>query len=529
MMESLDLSRCRVLLVDDAKSSLDVLVEALQGHHLLSLAKDGESALKIIAQRPPDLVLLDLMMPGLDGYEVCRRLRAEPATHDLPIVFLSALGEAKSKARGFEAGGTDYITKPFEAVEVRARVRSLLKGKVYQDRARQSLAGELRVAHEIQRGMVPKDFASLGFGLPIDVHAVLLPAKEVGGDLYDVFPLGNGLVCFVLGDVSGKGIPAALFMAITATLLRATARHVKRPEEILSHVNQELSRDNPTCMFATLFCGVLDTESGQLATASGGHTSPVLMRLGQPPRLLEGHSGTLVGIQPNVSFQQKDTHLLPGDGLLLYTDGVTEAFDRDRHCFGDARLLGALSRAAPDQAPLSSEEMVKGVLEAVHAFSRGEPQSDDIALLAIRWVPAATLRLALRSTPADAARGYQAVHAFLAEHGVRADATQDVALAVEEALSNLVRHGYAGTEGPIELHVSLDAVAIKVEVRDQGIAFDPRMAQPPHLEVPLDERASGDLGIHIMKKAVDRIAYQREGSENLLTLVRDRNRSPTTE
>src|SRR4051812_18411141 len=160
-METLDLSHCRVFLVDDQKSNLDALVETLQGHHLLSVALDGESALKSIAHSPPDLVLLDLMMPGLDGYEVCRRLRADPATRDLPIVFLSALGEARSKARGFETGGTDYITKPFEAVEVRARVASLLRAKQDRDTVRQSLASELRVAEEIQRAMLPRDFNAL--------------------------------------------------------------------------------------------------------------------------------------------------------------------------------------------------------------------------------------------------------------------------------------------------------------------------------------------------------------------------------
>jgi PleD family two-component response regulator len=121
--DPVDLSHCRVLLVDDVQSNLDVLIETLQGLHLVSVALDGESALKSILRSPPDLVLLDLMMPGMDGYEVCRRIRANPATHDLPVVFLSTLGEAKSKARGFEAGGTDYVVKPFEALEIRARVR----------------------------------------------------------------------------------------------------------------------------------------------------------------------------------------------------------------------------------------------------------------------------------------------------------------------------------------------------------------------------------------------------------------------
>ena len=522
MIDTIDLSRCRVLLVDDDRSSLDVLVEALQGHHQLSIALDGESALRSIAQSQPDLILLDLMMPRLDGYEVCKRLRADPVTRDLPLIFLSGLGEVSSKARGFEAGGTDYITKPFEAVEVRARVRSLLKSKMYQDTVRASLASELRVAKEIQSGMVPKDFAGLGFGLPIDVYALLEPAKEVGGDLYDVFPLGDGRVCIVLGDVSGKGIPAALFMAITATLLRATARHVQRPEEILSHVNQELSRENPSSMFVTLFVAILDTKTGKLSCASGGHTSPVLVRPGKPPHFLSDRPGTVVGIQSNISFEPRDLSLEPGDALFIYTDGVTEAFDPERDCFGEDKLLGALRDAAP-----GARAMVERVLDDVRTFARGEPQSDDIALLAIRWLPAAELKLELYSTLADSAHGYQAVKAFLIERGAPEGAVQDVALAVEEVLSNLVRHGYLGTEGPIGVRVTLDSVAVKIEVRDRGVHFDPRTAPPPRLEGPLSARAAGDVGIHLVKNAVDRIAYQRDGAENLLTLVRDLNRKPT--
>ena len=522
MMEALDLSRCRVLLVDDARSSLDVLVEALQGHHLLSVALDGESALRSIAHSMPDLVLLDLMMPRLDGYEVCKRLREQPATRDLPVIFLSALGEAKSKARGFEAGGTDYITKPFEAVEVRARVRSLLRGKMYQDSVRANLESELRVAQEIQRGMVPKDFRSLGSGLPIDVHAILEPAKEVGGDLYDVFPLGDGRICIVLGDVSGKGIPAALFMAITATLLRSTARHVARPEEILSHVNQELARDNPSSMFVTLFCAVLDTRTGLLSCASGGHTAPVLVRPGQPPQLLADRPGTIIGIQRDLIFEPRQVQLQTGDTLLLYTDGVTEAFDPDHDLFGEERLLLALREAAPN-----AKVMVDRVLAAVRTFARGEPQSDDIALLAIRWRPAAELKLTLHSNLEDVVRGYESVQAFLAARGASDDVVHDLGLAVEEVLANLVRHGYAGTEGPMGVRVAIDAVAVKIEIRDRGVFFDPRMAKAPHLEVPLDERASGDLGILLLKNATDRIAYQRDGNENLMTLVRDLNRKPS--
>jgi sigma-B regulation protein RsbU (phosphoserine phosphatase) len=518
MSAPIDLTRCRVLLVDDVKSNLDALVEALRGHHQLSIALDGESALKSIAHSPPDLVLLDLLMPRLDGYAVCRRLRADPATHDLPVIMLSSLGEPKSKARAFEAGGTDYLTKPFETIELRARVRALLKAKVEHDTVNALRAGELRMAREIQMGMVPTDFSALCAGLPIEIHALLEPATEVGGDLYDVFPLGEGRLCIVIGDVSGKGIPAALFMTRATTLLHAIAQHVTQPAQILSHVNDELSRNNPTSTFVTLFCAILDARSGQLAWASGGHLPPVLVRAGEPPRLLFNDLGTVVGIQPRLTFPSSEIQLVPGDALFLCTDGVLEAFGPDERCFGEERLLEALTHA-----PVRAEAIVSRVLESVRTFARGRAQSDDIALLCVRWLGSDSLALGLRSTAADVTRGYRAVQQFLGDHGADAGAVHDVGLAVEEVLSNLLRHGYPEGEGPIYLRAAISREAITIELRDRGIYFDPRSATPPLLDAPLDERAPGHLGIHLLRSSIDRIAYQREGDENVLTLIRDRN------
>src|SRR4029434_2585714 len=155
------LSDCRVLLVDDARANLDILVEGLKADHKLSLAMDGETALRVAARTPPDLVLLDIVMPGMDGYEVCRRLRQMPQTAEGPIMFLSSLEEAQDKTRGFEVGGNDYLTKPFEMLEVKARVRSLLKAKAYNDAVKEQMASELRVAREIQMGMLPHDFSAV--------------------------------------------------------------------------------------------------------------------------------------------------------------------------------------------------------------------------------------------------------------------------------------------------------------------------------------------------------------------------------
>src|SRR3974390_2287156 len=184
------LSDCRILLVDDAKTNLDILVEGLKTDHKLSLALNGETALQLAARTPPDLVLLDIVMPGLDGYEVCRRLRKMPETAEVPIMFLSSLEEIQNKTLGFEAGANDYLTKPFEMLEVKARVRSLLKAKAYSDAVKEQIAGELRFAREIQMGMLPHDFTPVERDFGVQFGAVLEPAREVGGDLYGVCAAG---------------------------------------------------------------------------------------------------------------------------------------------------------------------------------------------------------------------------------------------------------------------------------------------------------------------------------------------------
>src|SRR5215467_10377113 len=233
-----DLSESRVLIVDDVKANVDVLVQALRDEYQLSVALNGESALRSAEKNPPDLVLLDIMMPGMDGYEVCSRLRASAQTREVPVMFLSSLEDVVNKARGFEAGGNDYLTKPFEVLEVKARVRSLLRAKAYSDAVKEKLANELRIAREIQLGILPADVSECGRSSGLDIQAIMEPARDVGGDLYEVMPVAGERIAVVVGDVSGKGVPAALFMAVTTTLVRVAAQQFHRPEEILSRVNE---------------------------------------------------------------------------------------------------------------------------------------------------------------------------------------------------------------------------------------------------------------------------------------------------
>ena len=375
-----NLSDCRVLLVDDTKANLDILVEGLTSEHKLSLALNGEMALQIAARTPPDLVLLDIVMPGLDGYEVCRRLRQMPETAEVPIMFLSSLEEVQNKTRGFEAGANDYLTKPFEMLEVKARVRSLLKAKAYSEAVKEQIASELRVAREIQMGMLPHDFAAVEQAYRVGFGAVLEPAREVGGDLYGVCAAAPERLVVFLGDVSGKGIPASMFMVRAISLARLLSREIAEPERILARLNDELAADNPSGMFVTFLCGVFEPGSGRLALANAGHCRPVLLPAGAPPHWAVRNLGTALGFEPGLEFERTDLTLRESDALIFYTDGVTEAFNPHEECYGSERLL---SDAATFSGQ-SASAMTAGLLQRVRAFAGTAPQSDDIAIVVLR-------------------------------------------------------------------------------------------------------------------------------------------------
>jgi phosphoserine phosphatase RsbU/P len=379
-----DLSESRILIVDDAKTNIDILVQALRDEYKLSVAVDGAAALRSVEKSPPDLVLLDIVMPGLDGYEVCRRLRAQQSTHDLPIMFLSSLEDVKDKTRGFEVGGNDYLTKPFEVLEVKARVRSLLEAKAYADAIREAMARDLRIAREIQMGILPADLAAATSGSGLDVHAIIEPAQKVGGDLYEVLRASNDCIVVALGDVSGKGIPAALFMAVAVTILRTLARHIVDPAEILSRLNDELAKQNPRGMFVTMQCLVFDFEHRRVSCAGAGHHQLAVLSPGRPPRLACPSSGRPAGLMVSNPIERETFPLEPGETFVLFSDGVSEAMNATEDFYGEDRLLMALSASAGT----SAADTVETVLADVRAFVAGAKQSDDITVVAARYAPA---------------------------------------------------------------------------------------------------------------------------------------------
>lgn len=376
----------RILIVDDVKANVDVLVNALRDEYKLSVALDGESALRSIEKSVPDLVLLDIMMPGIDGYEVCRRIRAIEAAREVPVMFLSALEDVSNKTMGFEVGGNDYLTKPFEILEVKARVRSLLKAKLYADAVREAALRDLRIAREIQMGILPADLAASTKGLPLQVAAAIEPARQVGGDLYEVHRASDDRVVVALGDVSGKGIPASLFMAVAVTVLRTLSRQLTDPAEILRRLSDELADQNPRGMFVTIQCLAFDLAARTVSIAGAGHHDLAILRPGQPPQLAFPSTGLPAGLMPGNQITSDTIALSPGDTFVLFSDGVSEAMNVAEDFFGEARLVETLSPLA--EAPVGN--VVDAVMKAVHAFAAGARQSDDITVVVARYAPGAS-------------------------------------------------------------------------------------------------------------------------------------------
>jgi sigma-B regulation protein RsbU (phosphoserine phosphatase) len=383
-----------LLIVDDNEDNRYTLTRRLQreGYQNLTSASDGQQALDLLKSRPFDLVLLDVMMPGLNGYEVLERMHADSRLRHIPVIMISAVHEIDSVIRCIELGAEDYLAKPFNPTLLRARVGASLEKKRLRDEIvsyLDQIEGELQAARQIQLSMVPTEFLVPTPDRPVEVYATLEPARRVGGDLYDFFWGEDGRMYFVVADVSDKGAPAALFMARTKTMIRLIATLYRLPDgapmephRIIEKVNEGLSLENQQGMFVTVFLGILDPEKAMLSYTNAGHNLPYLLRNGDGISVLDGARGKPLGIRPTFTYQTESCKLVPGDGLFVYTDGITEALNAANELFSEERLEEALRTLAA----ASASEMVSGVMERVRAFAASAVQADDIAAMGLRFV-----------------------------------------------------------------------------------------------------------------------------------------------
>ena len=526
--------KATVLAVDDTPENLDVVQGILEDDYNIKVAVNGHIALKIAQSQSPDLILLDIMMPEIDGYEVCRQLKANPATRDIPVIFLTAKGETADEAEGFELGAADYILKPVNPPLLKARVKTHLALKHNMDELqaayrvinsqKERMQGELNVGRDIQLSMVPDVFPAFPEYEEFDIHALLKPAREIGGDFYDYFFVERDKLCICVGDVSGKGVPAALFMAVTKTMIKSTASDDHSPASILTRVNEEISLDNPSCMFITLFLGILDVVTGEFRYTNAGHPYPYLKRPDGVVDTLKPVHGPVVGAIDGVAYGEDSVRLGKDDQLLIFTDGITEAMDVSRQLYGEPRVI-ELFQSVDDTA---SDVLVAAILESVETFAGEAEQADDITILALRYcVDPGTLEgvrfeITISNKLPEIDRVNVSFNEFAQQCNVPMTVSLRVNMVFDELLANVISYAYVDDKAhEIDIEMWCMDDQLSITISDDGAPFNPLTREDPDTTLSLEEREIGGLGIHLVKNTMDETGYQRRNNRNIITLIKN--------
>jgi len=386
----------------------------------------------------------------------------------------------------------------------------------------QKVQSELKIAHDIQASMIPRTVPRNAQGTQLDAYAYIQPAREVGGDLYDWGFLNASRLFFVVGDVAGKGIPAALYMAMVRTLIRGNlGESSTSPQQILEKVNLELTRDNPSGMFVTLFLGILDIPSGELVFANAGHPLPYRLSPGKRPLALPKTRGMPLGAWERASFEAGSYHLGPGEGIFLYTDGITEATDEQGDFFTRCRLEKVLGEGKAQ--PLDSRAIGEGVLKALGGFTGQSAQADDITIMAIVLpLPSdrelcCTLHINVQRKLLELEKIHLELQRLEQQASLPHRSVSQMDLALEEVVTNVLCYG-----SPRSLSVELTVTpsALQAVVEDDGVPFDPESLPEPNTQLPLSRRKVGGLGVYLARTFTDQMEYTRNNGKNRLTLVK---------
>jgi len=439
----------------------------------------------------------------------------------LATLFVLALGERSNKS----------LVKAKELLEQRVRERTseLRTKQVALKEAyeiikvqKERMEGELNVGRDIQMSMLPLIFPAFPHRSEFDVFALLEPAREVGGDFYDFYLLDEDQVCFVIGDVSGKGVPSALFMAVTKTLIKSKASECRSPARILEQVNREISTDNSSSMFVTLFLCILNLKTGELTFTNAGHNPPYLMLSGKLKRL-ENRHGPIVGAVEDLVYKEDTIILKSGDMLLLYTDGVTEAMNVDQQLYSEARLIKVLK----DQKPGDAKEVVGSILTSVQTYAGEADQADDITILCVNFFGVTAhdesdrYSLKIKNDVKEIVNVNQQFSVFSGRYRKLSKLVSKVKVINDDMLNNIINYAFEDTnEHEIEINVNLSDKCLKIEFIDDGIAFNP-FSQQKDIDISqsIESRSIGGLGIHLIKNLVETHDYLRKEGLNIITLT----------
>lgn len=385
----------KILSVDD-ELDLEILLtqyfrrQIRKGEYEFVFAHNGLDALQKMLEPPDfDIILSDINMPEMDGLTLLGKIN-ELKNPALKCIMVSAYGDMGNIRSAMNKGAFDFATKPIDLEDLDRSIRkaaeevTFIRKSVQEHSQLESLKNDLAIAGEIQQAILPGRFPPFDeLAEEVDIYASMTPARDVGGDFYDLFQIDKDRFGFVIADVSGKGVPAALFMAVSRTLLRATGLGGASSAECVGYVNRLLCKESLESMFVTGIYGIYDCRTGMVDYTNAGHMPPYRLRKTGQVDAVKVETNFVMGVFEDFAYQSGEIRLEPGEALVLYTDGVTEAFNGREEQFGTERLEDALRDLAGTQ---NVRELLKGIADRVSGFSEGRSQSDDITMMVIRRI-----------------------------------------------------------------------------------------------------------------------------------------------
>ena len=398
---------------------------------------------------------------------------------------------------------------------------------------KESIGSELRIAKNIQQAMMPKVFPPYPDRDDIEVYGLIDPAKEVGGDLFD-FYIRDEKLFFCIGDVSGKGVPASLVMAVTKTQFRAASAHEANAVRIMELMNESMTASNDSSMFVTLFIGVLDLPTGRLRYCNAGHERPLL--IGQASDGGRQNSVDELPVVPNIplgimadfKFEGQETTIRPHTNIFLYTDGLSEAEDSTHSQFGSERVIEVARTAcdsnSEDNGKPNEDCILRSMRQAVSDFVGNAEQSDDMTMLVVKYTKEKRLvtmkkSLTLENDISNISQLNDFVSEVAEEIGYDDEATMELNLAIEEAVVNVMKYAYPlGTKGDMNITAECNDVRLKFTITDSGMPFDPTTKEDADTTLSAEDRPIGGLGIYLVRQLMDSMNYERVNGKNVLTL-----------
>ena len=383
---------------------------------------------------------------------------------------------------------------------------------------REKINSELSIAKSIQMSSLPDIFPPFPDRPEFDIYASMVAAKEVGGDFYDFYFLDDNHFMFLIADVSGKGIPAALFMMTAKTLICNVAPTINDPQELINTINNKIYANNKNGLFITMFAGIVDVSTGELTCINCGHNPPLLKQNGGEYKYMELDSNMVLGVVENVDFNVYKTKLNEGDVIFTYTDGVTEATDEENNMYGEDRLINCINSTEVTNI----KDLTNVIKSDVNDYTGDIAQSDDLTMLIFRYGHQDPIQnrvfkdLALKK---NYSRFYNWLHDVCSDYKLDAELTNKIDMCAEEIFANISFYAYGNGQGYIEVSMSKLEDGVEIKFTDSGKAYNPLEKEDPDIDLPPEERPLGGLGIFMVKQMAKEVTYVRENDKNILTLV----------